>query len=163
MILLFKNVNKFYLSWLNFLSTFRQVYLIGLTIGLQIFITLIFSFFFFPNHSAGPKFDNTFDHFFLPVIVAPLVETFIFQYAIQDFILRKIKNAYFFACLISSTLFGLSHYYSPEYILVTFLSGILFSTLYLVSIKKNYIAFISVAIAHSIYNFIGFCVDYFAK
>lgn len=160
MILIFKRTNNQYLKLLIKLSEFKQTYLIVITIGLQIFITLLFSYVFFPNHSAGPKFDNQFDHFFLPVVIAPLLETFIFQYLIQDYILKKINNAYLLACFISSILFGLSHYYSPEYILVTFLSGLLFSTLYLVSLKKNYIPFITVAISHSIYNFIGFCIDY---
>ncbi|OYW79516.1 MAG: hypothetical protein B7Z27_05395, partial [Sphingobacteriia bacterium 32-37-4] len=105
-----------------------------------------------------PTFDSKVEEFFIAVIFAPILETLIFQYFIISYILDKRPNAYLFTCFFSAILFGLSHFYSPEYILKTFFSGLLFGTLYLVVQNKNNNAFIIVTIAHAIYNFIGFCL-----
>ncbi|MDO8997083.1 MAG: CPBP family intramembrane metalloprotease [Sediminibacterium sp.] len=104
----------------------------------------------------GPEFDTKFEEFLIVVLFAPLLETLIFQYSIISYILGRRSNAYLFACIFSAALFGLSHFYSPEYILKTFFSGLIFGTLYLVAQNKNNNAFIVVAVTHSLYNFIIF-------
>jgi hypothetical protein len=136
-------------------------FLVGVVIFLDILISFIFSFWLFPNHSAGPKFDSQLEAFILVVILSPVIETYIFQTTIIDFIVRKYPSLLLNACLISSIIFGLLHYYSPEYMLKTFISGFLYSILYLVSSKKVKYPFIPVALAHATFNFIGFCIDYF--
>ncbi|OHC84588.1 MAG: hypothetical protein A2546_07970 [Sphingobacteriia bacterium RIFOXYD2_FULL_35_12] len=151
-------MNDLYLKKVRELSKISQFKLIILTVIIEISVTLIFSFLLFPNHNAGPTFDSKLEEFFIVVIFAPILETLIFQYSIISYILGKRPNAYLFTCIFSAILFGLSHFYSPEYILKTFFSGLLFGTLYLVVQNKNNNAFIIVAIAHSIYNFIGFCL-----
>jgi len=104
----------------------------------------------------GPEFDTKFEEFLLVVFFAPLLETLIFQYSIISYILEKRPNAYLFSCIFSAILFGLSHFYSPEYILKTFFSGLLFGSLYLVVKDKNKNSFLIVAVTHSIYNLIIF-------
>lgn len=151
-------MSDLYLKKVKELSKISQFKLIIFTVLIEISVTLIFSFLLFPNHNAGPTFDSKLEEFFIAVIFAPILETLIFQYSIISYILDKRPNAYLFTCIFSATLFALSHFYSPEYILKTFFSGLLFGTLYLVVQNKNNYAFFIVAIAHSIYNFIGFCL-----
>ncbi len=151
-------INDLYINKVKEFSKISQFKLICFTVIIEISVTLIFSFLLFPNHTAGPTFDTKLEEFFIAVVFAPLIETLIFQYSIISYILGKWTNAYLFSCIFSAVLFGISHFYSPEYILKTFFSGLLFGSLYLVVHNKNNNAFIIVAIAHSIYNFIGFCL-----
>jgi len=151
-------LNNLYENWLIQFSKLSISKLIILTVVVEITVTLIFSHLLFPNHSAGPSFENKIEEFFTAVVFAPLIETLIFQYAFISYILGKWSNAYLVSCFVTASLFGLSHFYSPEYVFKTFISGLLFGTLYLVIVKKNRNAFIVVAIAHSLYNFIGFCI-----
>jgi hypothetical protein len=154
-------LNDFYANKIQKLSNFSLLRLICLTLVVEISVSLIFSFILFPNHSAGPKFETKSEEFFIAVIFAPLGETLIFQHTIISYFLNKRPNSFLFSCIFSAVLFGASHFYSPEYILKTFFSGLLFGTLYIVVYKKKQNAFIVVAIAHAIYNFIGFCLRQF--
>lgn len=158
MTLILTRLNNLYENRLAQLSKMSVVKLIFLTVVIEIIVALVFSFLLFPDHTAGPKFENRTEEFFTAVFFAPLIETLIFQYALISYILSKWSNAFLLSCIVTAILFGLSHIYSPEYILKTFLSGLLFGTLYLVAFKKKTNAFIVVAVAHSIYNFIVFCL-----
>jgi len=157
MILILNRLNNLYVNRLVQFSKMSVVKLICFTVIIEISVTLIFSLLLFPNHTAGPKFENRMEEFFTAVFFAPLIETLIFQYAFISYIISKWSNAYLFSCIVTAILFGLSHFYSPEYVLKTFLSGLLFGSLYLVAFRKKTNAFIVVTVAHSIYNLIGFC------
>ena len=58
----------------------------------------------------------------LAVIIAPIIETLIFQH-LAFMIFRKcihIRNKYFWAIIVSSVLFGLMHKYNTVYIIYAF-------------------------------------------
>ncbi|PJE47998.1 MAG: hypothetical protein CUR34_00520 [Sediminibacterium sp.] len=150
-------LNNLYINAVQTISKYSIVTLILLTVAIEFSVSIIFSLWLFPNHSAGPTFDSKKEEFLFVVILAPLIETLIFQYSIITSLLEKRPKAYLFACIFSAILFGLSHFYSPVYILKTFFSGLLFATLYLVVSQKKRNAFIAVVIAHALYNLTVFC------
>jgi membrane protease YdiL (CAAX protease family) len=161
-VLFFKKLNISYFKLLLFLLKIKIGILTLLILFTDILFTLFFSLVLFPNHTAGPIFKTKLEAFILAVIIAPIFETLIFQNWIINSVLKKVPKSFLFALFISSFLFGLSHWYSPEYVFVTFISGFLYGTLYLVAYKKIKYPFFPVAIAHSIFNLIGFCIDFFS-
>ena len=62
------------------------------------------------------------------MILAPLIETIIFQYLIFEILKHRVKKGYII--LISAVLFGLSHFYSWEYVLNTFIIGLVLAFAY---------------------------------
>ena len=92
--------------------------------------------------------------FILSVIAGPLLETFLFQYLIIE-ILYKFKKINVRGILIISALaFSLIHNYNFIYILVTFVSGLIYASYYLyLKIKKKKFPFLYVLALHSLYNF----------
>lgn len=73
--------------------------------------------------------------FYSACIEAPLYETLVYQ-----FLFYKIFNKYFTVgkcwLIISSALFGLAHFYSLNYITMTFFLGILLNLFYIYYMKK---------------------------
>ena len=96
----------------------------------------------------------------MAVIVAPILETYLIQYSIIGFIVKRYPSKLLEACLISATIFGLLHYYSIEYMAKTFISGVVYGILFLVSIEKKIYPLLPLAISHSIYNFLGYLTQY---
>jgi hypothetical protein len=154
-------LNALYINKVETFSKYSIVKLIFLTVAIEFSVSIIFSLWLFPNHTAGPIFDSKKEAFIIAVFLAPLIETLIFQYSIISSFLEKRPKAFLFACIFSALLFGLSHFYSSVYILKTFISGLLFGTLYLVVSQKKQNAFIAVVIAHALYNLIVFCGNFF--
>lgn len=103
--------------------------------------------------------------FLATVIIAPLLETFIFQYGIIK-ILRKInilKNNNLTIILISSLIFGLQHFYSLSYIIHTTILGIFLAYAFVVYERKKTSPFWVVCAIHSLKNFISFSLIYILK
>ncbi|RNA61518.1 CPBP family intramembrane metalloprotease [Chryseobacterium nematophagum] len=96
---------------------------------------------------------------FLSLIIAPIIETIIFQfllYAILNSIF-KIKNEYLIIVLMS-TAFSLSHTYNWLYMCSTFIGGILLNNFYIKVLKmknKNYAVWLTIFF-HFLYNLYGF-------
>lgn len=160
---MFTSLNNRFGMFIEKLAKKPLIFMVSLLIILDLFISIVFSFWLFPNHNAGPKFDSKIEAFILVVIFSPVIETYLFQKTIIGSIVKKYPSSQLNACLISAIIFGILHYYSPEYILKTFISGFLYGILYLVSLQKIKHPFLPVVIAHSIFNLIGFCIDYFVK
>ena len=102
--------------------------------------------------------------FVLVVVVGPFFETAIFQYLLIVFILKYLiknpTNKHFIGLVIfSAFLFALTHNFSTYYILFSFIFGIYFGYLTIMSEflrKKKVNVFISVGLTHSIINLITF-------
>tara|TARA_B110000114_G_scaffold22039_1_gene21000 strand:+ start:1245 stop:1751 length:507 start_codon:yes stop_codon:yes gene_type:complete len=98
--------------------------------------------------------------FIFTVIIGPIIETFLFQYLIIEvlFFFKRIKiNT---IIIISSLSFSLTHYYNFIYILVTFLSGIIYASYYLyLKEEKQRFPFLYICLFHSLYNFSAFILD----
>jgi membrane protease YdiL (CAAX protease family) len=151
--------NRYYTNFIASLSKQKTSILILYTVGLDIIVTLIFSIILFPNHTAGPVHTSNTEKFFVAVLVGPFIETLLFQDMLIKFILKKRANARLLSCLVSAILFALLHYYSWQYILKTFFSGLFFGSLYLIITHKRQNPLLVVFIAHAIYNGIGLIVD----
>lgn len=90
------------------------------------------------------------------VIIAPVIETFIFN-LLPNQILKKIglKNT-FFLVLIPSIIFSLFHLYHPIYGVMALIGGIIINWYFLHSHSKIKIAFWLVTLLHSSYNLYGY-------
>lgn len=97
---------------------------------------------------------SLFESIVIAVIVAPLVETAIFQLLIYRLLrrIRFFKEKQIFIILVSALFFSLVHSYSLLNIFAAFLSGLVWMTAYLERIKKDRYAFLLIAIAHALYN-----------
>lgn len=99
--------------------------------------------------------------FIYAVILAPLLETFLFQMCVIK-ILRKInKLNNSIVVIISALIFGLQHFYSLEYILNTTIAGIFLAYAFITYEKKKLLPFCVVCIIHSLRNFISLIISYF--
>ncbi len=153
-------MTNLFIQLITSLAKRRISLLVFYVIIFDLIVTIIFSYVLFPNHSAGPQFDSRLEAFLMAVIVAPILETYLIQYSIIGFIVKRYPSKLLEACLISATIFGLLHYYSIEYMAKTFISGVVYGILFLVSIEKKIYPLLPVAISHSIYNFLGFLTQY---
>ncbi|WP_198675326.1 CPBP family glutamic-type intramembrane protease [Pleomorphovibrio marinus] len=103
--------------------------------------------------------------FFSTVILAPIIETFTFQFLTTEsliWIFRKMKipHVMFFSILISGVAFGSSHGYNMNYVLVAILIGLLYGVYYFIARYHHRMnAFLTICIVHSISNLIGFDFD----
>ena len=87
-------------------------------------------------------------------IIAPLVETFIFQYLLFELFWRKLRWSLNVFYGLSAFTFGLSHFYSIPTIIVTFTVCLVFNYVYaaLAEKKLNLNAYFVIVAIHSLYN-----------
>ncbi len=91
------------------------------------------------------------------IILAPLLETLIFQHIIYLF-LKKLKVKNDILCIfIMSLLFSLMHWYNWLYVVMIFFSGLILNNLYVYYYKNNSkYFFILTFLFHSLFNLYGF-------
>lgn len=147
----------------NIVFGFRQWELILLIVVLNFFNNYMFSvvsdFFDIPL-SKGFKDHYTFkEKIVLFVIVAPLIETLLFQYLVIE-ICKTIKMRLRYCCFISAIIFASFHLYNVFYFLYTFAGGLLFAFLYLRG-KNQKNAILLPLVAHTLYNGIVFIIKYY--
>jgi len=118
---------------------------------IQTIIMTFFSLFWWKDVSESFRFGSLLNHILLLVILAPVLETLIVQYGIIDFTLTKFKSNTL-AIILSAVGFGLFHYYSAQYMVATFFSGILFAFIYLIFKTKNGRPILFVSVLHALYN-----------
>jgi hypothetical protein len=101
--------------------------------------------------------------FILVIIVGPLFETTIFQFLIIKLIhkgLMKLKvKSMLIPILVSSILFGISHCYNMDYMIIGFFIGLIFATAFAISLKRRENAIIIVFFIHALVNLVPFCKD----
>lgn len=130
------------------------------TLILKLMLSLVFANFLFSDYSNGYPFESPKEEFFITVVIAPLIETILFQYLIIDSILRKRSDAFLLASFCSAICFGLAHHYSAPYMLLTFLGGFLLAILYLTAKLKGKSPFLVICLTHALYNLIGFTLNH---
>ena len=98
--------------------------------------------------------------FTITVIIAPLIETFIFQYLIIEFLFRFKKIKLNIIILVSALAFGLVHDYNFIYVLVMCITGFIFASYYLyLKIKDVKFPFLYTSSLHALSNFIAFILN----
>lgn len=118
---------------------------------IQTIIMFFFSLFWWKDVSESFQFGSLMNQIFLLVILAPVLETLIVQYGIIDFTLSKFKSNTL-AIILSAIVFGLFHFYSAQYMVATFFSGVLFAFIYLIFKAKNGRPILFVTVLHASYN-----------
>jgi hypothetical protein len=127
------------------------------------YITTVILYLFYAPETKGNEIFSDQDLvyiFFLTCIVAPLIETFLFQsFAIM--LTKKLlsKNI----CIqagISAMLFSLAHLYNTWYIFFSFIIGLVFATGYIAYFRRGGItAFAAIATAHFLRNLAAFTLN----
>jgi uncharacterized protein len=87
-------------------------------------------------------------------IIIPILETFSIFTLIHS-IIKKSKKYYKYFVLIASTVFGLGHYYSFQYIVWAFIMGFFMAIQYRLAYRKREKPIVQVIIVHSIHNIIA--------
>lgn len=157
-------MNPSYQSRLNFLlekESLTKIFF-GLT-AIKILVTWILSAVvsFFDETLLFTPIDNKppFVVFCATVLFAPFFETFIFQYGVFA-IGERYKVHTNWLVVISTILFGFSHYYNLAYIFATLISG-LFYAYFFAKIKwrgSTFIAYLFISLIHACNNLFGWCI-----
>jgi uncharacterized protein len=130
--------------------------LLSLKVTLGIFFHLIGNL--FKLNTGGPS-STTVEERIAIILVVPILESLVFQFLIQEFILKLLhsfKAKFAVSLFFSSFLFSVSHNYSLIYIFSTLMSGLIYSGLYLIIRQKandKIDAIILTALMHILYNF----------
>lgn len=110
-------------------------------------------------------FGSNFETFIFAIIIAPLFETFFFQFLLiyQTYESYKGKYQKQIAIFISSLLFGLSHFYNFYYFLFATIGGYLLANRFCYFKEKTnyYSAIFYIVISHSLSNFYIFLIKTF--
>ncbi|WP_443937437.1 CPBP family glutamic-type intramembrane protease [Pedobacter sp. MW01-1-1] len=121
------------------------------------FITAIIANYFDAQlTSTNFHFSSLKEEFVIVVIVAPIIETLIFQYLIIETLL-SVKLAPLLCVVVSALLFGISHYYNLAYILVTTVVGFIFAYYYMALRHQHYLQkIVLVTLLHALSNLFAF-------
>ena len=125
---------------------------------LILLIALLNEYFINATQSKGfdLEFNSPLEKLLVIGLIGPFVETMIFNIGINEILLNWMKSKTI-VIIISSALFSLSHSYSLVYVFFTFLSGLVFNSLYFEvrDSKQWWHAGLVVFIIHSIHNILG--------
>ncbi|MGM0410154.1 MAG: CPBP family glutamic-type intramembrane protease [Bacillota bacterium] len=96
--------------------------------------------------------------FFELVFIVPILETFIFQLVIIRLLskIKMIRDKKKIIIFISAFLFGIQHFYSLIYIIITFIIGILLAYSFIIYENKNKSSYWTVTFIHSLRNLVNF-------
>lgn len=151
---------------LNKIGVIRlTLYTVAISLIFNILITLILNNLGISVSKNFGSFKNPKDEFLTVVILAPLLETLIFQSFLIDltlYLTGKIFKAesVFLGILIPSICFGLNHYYNLFYILVTIVLGSIFNVFYMnLKFRKQY-PYMYTAVVHSLCNLTVFTLKH---
>lgn len=143
----------------NFVALFGFIVLIQNTYKLIIsYIITLYDETLIDTSISAQEFSLT-EIFLLTVVVAPLVETFIFQFLIIE-LLSKLKIKTGLILSVSTLLFSLSHNYNVIYIIAMVFPGLLYASFYLYLKKeRSKFPFLIISSLHAISNLVAFILD----
>lgn len=112
----------------------------------------------FGESKAGPNKS----HWFLAIVIAPIVETLIFQYGVFKILQASkfTRDKYGIYIFISALLFGFVHWYSLRYIVFAFSAGLTLGYTYYLYHKRPEKAFWTTTLVHSLHNLSGVLIFY---
>lgn len=91
----------------------------------------------------------------LAVIVAPIVETLIFQLGLNELLIKLKVKSNFLLLFVPGVVFALSHSYNWLYVIFTFSGGLMLNWFYLYAKAHGKYAFWWTVLLHSFYNLYG--------
>lgn len=101
--------------------------------------------------------------FMVGCVVAPFIEAFIFQYLTIRITRGIFKASNLTAIIVSSLIFGLSHFYNLSYMIYAFLIGVVLSSAFIARDHKGGRSFLMVIILHASRNVVSFAAWYFSR
>lgn len=135
-----------------------------LLLGMTYLASLVHSHFYpEPETTAGTPYLVL--RFGIVVLLAPLLETLIFQHWLIRFSMEKLhflplKKRYAWAIGISSILFGAGHTQDPLYVVLAIVVGVLLAATYLLFyLRKDFNPILAVFLIHAADNLTGFVLD----
>ena len=105
------------------------------------------------------KNTSLFKIFFVSVVIAPMLETIVFQWLIYKIFYWLKINQLLYVYLISAALFGLVHTYNMFTVLDAFIAGLIFIHYFHINYKNSAYSIMHVYLLHASYNFYAFCLD----
>lgn len=154
--------NKIFLH--RFVSL-RPIILVGLYLLIQIVVSTFISLLLELEYLK--KYDNIeylsedtgpIVTFLTVIVVGPIVETFIFQFAVIELFIRFYlkNNIILVSIIVSSLLFGVSHSYNVFAVLNSLIYGVIYAHFYWIFKLKKRNSFLFVILIHALYNFYVF-------
>lgn len=152
----------------SILSSIRELKtpsLILYVLALNLIVVFIFSAirndFSYIIHANFLPFDSFYEELLIVLLIAPLVETVLYQYAIIDitlFLSKLIfkKELIVLSIILSAICYSLSHLYDYVYMIQMVIAGLLFSIFYNVIKQRNKNAFLYSLLVHLICNLLVF-------
>ena len=131
-----------------------------ITVSIYLILTYVFNLNIATSENVF-KNDSFLIQLVFVCILAPVLETYVFQYFFYE--LFFIKRNYWLALIFSSALFGLSHFYDPMYAVNTFFSGLVLGLSYIMAKKRKTYPILLTIMIHALHNFIIVMVETIAK
>ncbi|MHC5310608.1 CPBP family intramembrane glutamic endopeptidase [Myroides sp. LJL116] len=142
------------------------VFFTGLVILISFIADKIMDYFELTKEQINaPEFTSLGQEIFVSVLLAPLVETLLFQVLIYGIVKKVLKNVESYGFIItylaaSCLLFALGHKYSIYYQIITFFFGLVFSLSYLYFKKASRYPITCVVVIHTLYNLFTTVMDH---
>lgn len=142
------------------------LYLVGFNSAIAFIFFLIRFEFVYIIHSNFLPFDSLAEEIFMVLLLGPIIETGLYQYAIIDLTILFTKFVFkkeliVVAILLSAICYSLSHSFDYLYMAQMVIAGSTYSIFYIVTKQKNINAFIYTVILHSLCNLSLFGLKHF--
>lgn len=149
-----KTIYRFFLSQPLYLVVI-YFFLLALLLpnSLGNILELLFSTLEAPNPHI---FDSEIKEFFSLLVLAPVLETIIFQMLVYSFLRYILKFRTITILILSAIIFGISHCYDIVYVIVAAVMGFLFMFLYIILNKREFYPLLITILTHSMLNLITF-------
>jgi hypothetical protein len=95
-------------------------------------------------------------------IIGPIMETALLQalpIKLTVWALKEYKHKEIVAIILAAIIFSAVHPYSFFYMVIAFVSGVVYALAYILSIKKHLNAFLVVFIIHASYNLFAYIIN----
>jgi membrane protease YdiL (CAAX protease family) len=101
-------------------------------------------------------FSSKWEEFFVACVVAPLLETALFQQLLYK-LLHRFNVKHIWIVVIGGLMFGLAHSYNILYMIDAFFGGMILMACYILRVEKQ--PFLTTCIVHALFNFIALMVN----
>jgi|GEM_PF-943770 len=149
------SLNTFYYALRQLKKPWQLLLFIIFNLLLSYIIYMISLFFHSEGFYSPNREETLLKQFTIGVLLGPLLETVIFQYAIIESIRGKLRIRY--VVVISALCFSLIHLYSVSYFIYALFGGLAFGLLYFLQ-ETVFRSVLMVWMAHFLFNLIVFLV-----
>jgi membrane protease YdiL (CAAX protease family) len=98
---------------------------------------------------------------FITVVLAPLYETLIFQWAIMTLLHRLLRRSWLFAGIVSTVIFGLCHGYTDWRAISLITTSATLAAVFAIEARRGGSPVVATASTHALFNGLVMCVHSF--